>query len=152
MDPDGLPVGNHNLRDLPARQEGLVWHPRAQPYHPVLPGVAAAVLELDIVQQPALLPPLAIQPDDQNDDVLINQQSPIDPPVTPPPPPAAMGDHPAQAKYPPTFHGKAGENVKDFNQKFRIYATIKGIHEDINLVKCHFGQLVGRQSGQWRSG
>ena len=40
------------------------------------------------------------------------------------------------------FHGKEHENPSSHVQKFKIYARIRGIHDDLELIKTHFGQFL----------
>ena len=60
-----------------------------------------------------------------------------------------MGDYDNQAiqqqieaKYPKSFGAKASEDVRGFVQHFKIYAQIKGIHNDIAQVKTHLAQFL----------
>ena len=152
--PEGLQIGDHNLRALPARQAANV-----QPFQPIFPGigVAAPVLNNDPPHEAQLLPDQVLEPEQvppnneaniieaADGDLLQVDGDPLPQNLhLPPNPPANMADaQQIEAKYPPTFYARAGEDVKDFIQKFRIYAQIKGIYDNLDQVKCHLGQFLG---------
>ena len=146
--PPGLNIGDHNLRNNPVRQEA-----QAQQFRPVLQGIPLAE---PVVNQPP--PPEYDDLDQANNDIQNEPQQGEHPEINPEPPiqpqinqiqpqvnlnqPQFNMAHQIEAKYPPTFSGKAGEDVKNFIQKFKIYAQIKDINEDLAMVKFHFGQFL----------
>ena len=55
-------------------------------------------------------------------------------------------------KHPPVFSGKATDNsvsVKEFAQKFKIYANLHNIHANAAQCKTHLGQFLSDMAFKW---
>ena len=52
---------------------------------------------------------------------------------------------------PPTFYGKADENPKIHVHKFKIYAQLLTIQDNLDQIKTHFGQFLSGRAFLWYS-